>query len=146
MLMTNAMAKLRALASPDRLVVVKAEIAALRAETDSCMLAIDLFTTRAMELNARRAVLLDEWSGALDNLGREELVDLGRRLGKAMLGFTRTKQSEFAEAGLTPDSPESEVLDAVVATPILMQRPIVVRGNRATVGRPPEDILALLED
>ncbi len=79
-------------------------------------------------------------------LGREELVDLGRRLGKAMLAFTRTKQSEFAEAGLTQDSPESEILDAVVATPVLMERPIVVRGDRAAIGRPPEDVLALLED
>ena len=68
--MTDAMEQLRALAAPDRLTVVKAEIAELRGETDSCMLAIDLFTTRAMELNARRAVLLDEWSGALDKLER----------------------------------------------------------------------------
>jgi arsenate reductase len=79
-------------------------------------------------------------------LGREELVDLGRRLGKEMLAFTRTKQSEFAEAGLSQDSPESEVLAAVVAKPILMERPIVVRGDRAAIGRPPEDVLALLED
>jgi arsenate reductase len=79
-------------------------------------------------------------------LGREELLDLGRRLGKAMLAFTRTKQSEFAEAGLTQDSPESAVLDAVVAMPILMERPIVIRGDRAAIGRPPEEVLALLED
>jgi arsenate reductase len=78
-------------------------------------------------------------------LGREELLDLGRRLGKAMLAFTRTKQSEFAEAGLTQDSPESAVLDAVVAMPILMERPIVIRGDRAAIGRPPEEVLALLE-
>jgi hypothetical protein len=56
------------------------------------------------------------------------------------------EQSEFAEAGLSQDSPESEVLDAVVAKPILMERPIVVRGDRAAIGRPPEDVLALLED
>ena len=55
-------------------------------------------------------------------LDRKELAELGRRLGKAMLAFTRTKQSEFAEAGLTLDSPESAVLDAVVATPILSAR------------------------
>ena len=79
-------------------------------------------------------------------LDRKELAELGRRLGKAMLAFTRTKQSEFAEAGLTLDSPESAVLDAVVATLILMERPIVVRGDRAAIGRPPEEVLALLED
>ena len=79
-------------------------------------------------------------------LDREELLELGRRLGKSMLEFTRTKQSEFAVAGLSQDSPESEILDAVVATPILMERPIVVRGDHAAIGRPPEDVLALLED
>ena len=78
-------------------------------------------------------------------LDRDELSDLGRRLGKGVLEFTRTKQSEFADAGLSKDSPESAILDALVANPILLERPIVVRGHRAAIGRPPEDVLGLLD-
>jgi len=79
-------------------------------------------------------------------LDREELRDLGRRLGKSIIEFTRTKQAEFAEAGLSKDSSESAMLDAVAANPILMERPVLIRANRAAIGRPPEDVLALLED
>jgi arsenate reductase len=81
-----------------------------------------------------------------DPLDQDELRDLGRRLGKSVVEFTRTKQAEFAEAGLSKDSSESEILDAMVATPILMERPVVIRGDRAAIGRPPEDVLALLGD
>jgi arsenate reductase len=79
-------------------------------------------------------------------LDREELQDLGRRLGKSIIEFTRTKQAEFAEAGLSKDSSESTILDAVAANPILMERPVLIRANRAAIGRPPEDVLALVDD
>jgi len=81
-----------------------------------------------------------------DPLDHDELRDLGRRLGRTVIEFTRTKQAEFAEKGLSKDSSESEILDAIAANPILMERPVVIRGDRAAIGRPPEDVLALLED
>lgn len=79
-------------------------------------------------------------------LAAEELRDLGKRLGKSPLEFTRTKQAEFAEAGLTMQSSDDEIFAALVAAPILMERPVVIRGDRAAIGRPPEDVLALLDD
>lgn len=77
-------------------------------------------------------------------LDRDELVDLAGRLGKSVLELTRTNQSEFSDAGLSKASPEAALLDAIVATPILMERPIVLRGERAAIGRPPENVLGLL--
>ena len=74
-----------------------------------------------------------------------ELVDLGTRLGKDILAFTRTKQAEFGKAGLTKDSDSGAVRAAMTSTPILMERPIVIRGARAAIGRPPEDVLAILD-
>jgi arsenate reductase len=79
-------------------------------------------------------------------LAADELSELGNRLGKPLLEFTRTKQAEFSEAGLTNQSDAGEILAAMVATPILLERPVVIRGNRAVIGRPPEDVLALLDD
>ena len=79
-----------------------------------------------------------------DPLGEDELRDLGKRLGRSAVEYTRTKQAEFAEAGLSKDSAEDEILAAMAKTPILMERPVVIRGNRAAIGRPPEDVLALL--
>jgi len=79
-----------------------------------------------------------------DPLDREELLDLKARLGVPVIAFVRTGESAFDEAGLAKDAPEQALLDALVAHPILLQRPILVNGARAAVGRPPEDVLALL--
>lgn len=49
-----------------------------------------------------------------------------------------------AAAGLTPDTPDAEVIKAMVADPNLIQRPIVEVGDRAVVARPIEKALELL--
>lgn len=79
-----------------------------------------------------------------DPLSREELDELARRLGRPASGFVRSKEEAFAEAGLAPDAEDLAILDAMARQPILMERPILVRGSRAAIGRPPEDILGLL--
>jgi len=79
-------------------------------------------------------------------LDPEELVDLGRRLGRPILEWTRQKEAAFREAGLSKSSSEEEIRSAMVEAPILMERPIVVRGERAAIGRPPENVLDLLDD
>jgi arsenate reductase len=81
-----------------------------------------------------------------DPLGQEELAELGRRLGKSPVEFTRVGQAEFAAVGLDASSPADAILGAMASAPILMERPILVRGERAKVGRPPEDVLELLDD
>ena len=57
----------------------------------------------------------------------------------------RRKESAFADAGLSNESSDAEILDAIAAQPILLERPILVRGDRAVIGRPPERILDLLD-
>ena len=54
------------------------------------------------------------------------------------------KETEFATSGCTADSADADLLAAMAANPILMERPILVRGDRAAIGRPPEDVLELL--
>jgi arsenate reductase len=81
-----------------------------------------------------------------DPLDREELEDLGRRLGRSPIEFTRSQQQEFKDAGLSRSSSDDEILTAMTVSPILMERPILVRGDRAAIGRPPEDVLRLLDE
>ena len=78
-------------------------------------------------------------------LSLAELRELAARLGKRPIEFIRTKQPEFDAAGLTTRSSDDELLAGIEAQPILLERPIVLRGGRAAIGRPPEAVLALLD-
>lgn len=79
-----------------------------------------------------------------DPLSLSELQSLAERLGRPASGFVRRQEGAFAEAGCGPASGEGEILEAMAAAPILLERPILVRGSRAVVGRPPENVLELL--
>lgn len=57
----------------------------------------------------------------------------------------RTKEKEYKEQGLNdPDLSDDQLIDAMIATPKLIERPIVVHGNKAALGRPPEQVLEIL--
>lgn len=76
-------------------------------------------------------------------LSRAELDELAKRLGRPPREWLRRGEAAFKEARLG-DAPDGKLLDAVAEHPILLERPILVRGTRAIVGRPPEEILKLL--
>ncbi len=76
---------------------------------------------------------------------RAELAALRKKLGLAPAEWVRKGEPEYKTAGLDAKSPDDKVLDAMAKHPILIERPIVVRGDRAVVGRPPERVLELLK-
>lgn len=71
------------------------------------------------------------------------LTDL---LGIKPREMIRTGEREYSELGLSdPDLDDKVLLEMISRHPRLMQRPVVVRGKRAVIGRPPEKILELLK-
>lgn len=75
---------------------------------------------------------------------RVALEDVLRRLDTDdPLVITRTGEAVFRELGLA-DADRDTLLDALAANPVLVERPIVVVGDRAVLGRPPERVLDLL--
>jgi arsenate reductase len=68
------------------------------------------------------------------------LEQLGTKDPRAIM---RTGEAVYKELGLA-GADRDALLDAMVANPILIERPIVIRGDRAVVGRPPENVLDLL--
>lgn len=73
----------------------------------------------------------------------EELTRILALLGKAPAEIVRKK--EAAEAGIDPSALSDDALiQAMAATPAIIERPIVVAGDRAALGRPPENVLAIL--
>jgi arsenate reductase len=98
----------------------------------------------ARALLEERGVSFEERRYLEQSLDRSELDELRRRLGRPAREWVRTGEAAYGEAALGPGSDEADLLDAMASHPILIERPILVRGPRAVVGRPPEEILTLL--
>jgi arsenate reductase (glutaredoxin) len=74
-----------------------------------------------------------------------ELKAILRMLGLAPRDILRTGETVYAELGLEDRELDDDALIAVmVKNPILIERPIVVAGSKAAIGRPPENVLAIL--
>lgn len=73
----------------------------------------------------------------------EELKDIITKLGMSPRQLLRKK--EAAEAGLNDTSlSDDAIIAGMVANPRAIERPIVIKGNKAVLGRPPENVLDLL--
>ncbi|MEO0479217.1 MAG: ArsC/Spx/MgsR family protein [Planctomycetota bacterium] len=101
-----------------------------------CRQARDLLEERGVEFELRHyldnPLSKDEISGVLTKLGAEDASPL-----------LRAKEPAFQELGLA-QADASARLDALAQHPSLMERPVVIRGDRAVVARPPELLLDLL--
>ncbi len=74
------------------------------------------------------------------------LKRLLKALGMTPRQLLRTKEAAYAELGLdNPKLTEDQLVRAMIAHPILIERPIVVVDGRAALGRPPENILKILK-
>lgn len=77
---------------------------------------------------------------------RDQLRDLAARAGLGVRGLLRDKGAPAGELGLLDQTVgEERLLDAMVAHPILVNRPIVVTPKGAALCRPSEAVFALLE-
>ena len=75
----------------------------------------------------------------------EMLEGLLSKLGLEAGELLRTREDEYTELDLdAADDDSSKLLAVMTAHPILIERPIVVVGDRARLGRPPEKVLDLL--
>lgn len=72
------------------------------------------------------------------------LAELVKKLKLKPRDLVRTKEKIFAELKLDLDN-DKAVLKALAKNPILIERPIVVKGNKAVIGRPPENVLELID-
>lgn len=74
----------------------------------------------------------------------DELKDLSAKLGKRPSEFVRKGETDFKENNLKEVLDDNEALFAAMAKfPKIMERPIVVKGEKAVLGRPPENVLEL---
>lgn len=77
---------------------------------------------------------------------KKALKEILSKLGMASArDLMRKKEAEYKDNDLAnPKLTEKELLDALVEFPRLIERPIVINGDKAAIGRPPESVLEIL--
>jgi arsenate reductase len=80
-----------------------------------------------------------------DAPSKTEIIDVQKALGAiAAIDMMRPGEKAFKELGLARTDPEERLIAAMAAHPILIERPIAIKGSRAVIGRPPEGVKDLL--
>ena len=78
-------------------------------------------------------------------LTQKEILSLSKKLGLSPSEFVRKNESDFKENNLSQFLEDNNAMaKAIEKYPKIMERPIAVRGDKAIMGRPPENILTLL--
>ena len=73
------------------------------------------------------------------------LEDILQKLSLEPRALMRKKEAPYSDLNLEdPNTSRDALIQAMVDYPILIERPIVVRGDKAVLGRPPENVTALL--
>ena len=75
---------------------------------------------------------------------KEELMNMLKMLGMSARELMRTKEAIYRELNLKDEADESRLIEAMVANPKLIERPIVIKDGKAVVGRPIENIIDLI--
>lgn len=75
---------------------------------------------------------------------KKELTAVLKKLGIPAATLIRKSEAIYKEEFKGKELKESQWIDAMLKYPKLIERPIVIEGDKAMIGRPPERILALL--
>jgi len=75
---------------------------------------------------------------------KEELKKVLSQLKMSPRELMRTKEEIYIELNLKEIEDEEKLIEAMVANPKLIERPIVIKDGKAVIGRPIENIIELL--
>jgi arsenate reductase len=119
----------------------------------NAMAELTVYEKRTCTTCKNLAVLLEERGVDFDRvdyhvepLTEDQIRDLVHKTGRPARELFRAREPIYSELGLGEREPEDDEAIALMAEhPALMQRPVVVRGDRAVLGRPVERVLELLD-
>ena len=78
-------------------------------------------------------------------LSKKDLIHIISILNLKASDIVRTTEKEFKENSLSEImGDEDKILNAIEKFPKIMQRPIIIHGNKGVIGRPPENIYKIL--
>ncbi len=80
-----------------------------------------------------------------ENPTKEQIAEVLKLLGLKPRDIMRTKEAIYKELGLKSVESDEELIEAMAKNPKLIERPIVIKGSRAVLGRPPEKVVELVK-
>ena len=93
-----------------------------------------------------RGIDFDRVDYHVEPLSESEIRELVAKTGRSAQELFRTREPVYDELGLAErEADDDEAIRLMAEHPQLMQRPVVVRGDRAVLARPVERVLALLD-
>lgn len=97
-------------------------------------------------LLTERGIDFDRVNYHLDPLPEEKIRELLRKAGMPARDALRTREPIYAQLALAErDVSDDELIKLMAEHPELLQRPVVERGDRAVLARPPERVLEILD-
>ena len=102
-----------------------------------CRLTIDILDDKGLDTS-----VVEYLKTPPDNT---ELTEILQLLGMEPRDLMRKQETPYKDNNLdNPELSREQLIQAMVDNPILIERPIVIKGNKAIIGRPPEKVLEIL--
>jgi arsenate reductase len=101
-----------------------------------CREAVDLLNENNCEFEVRDYLK--------DPPAKKEIKELLTKLKCKPIDIIRKKESIFIEKYLGKKLSDAKLIDAIIKYPILIERPIIINGSKAIIGRPPQLIVDIL--
>lgn len=76
---------------------------------------------------------------------KDELKDILNKLNMTAKELIRKGEEVYKELDLKNETNEEKLLDAMIENPKLIERPVIIRGNKAVIARPIENLEELLK-
>lgn len=99
----------------------------------------------AMELLENKSIIPDVVNYMEQTPTKEQLKDVLLKLNMKASEILRTSEEIYTELNLKQIDDEEKLIDIMILNPILIERPIIIRGNIAVIARPIENLEELLK-
>ena len=73
-----------------------------------------------------------------------ELNEICENLNMSAIDITRTNEKEYKQLNIPMNDTDDVLIENIARHPKLLERPIVIKGKKGIIGRPPENVLKLL--
>ncbi len=102
-----------------------------------CRLTMDILNDKGVQ-----TTVVEYLNTPPDTTELNKILDI---LGLDPRELMRKHEAPYKENKLdNPDLSREQLIQAMIDNPILIERPIIINGNKATIGRPPERVLDIL--